>query len=120
MKYKDIVGCILLAAPLVTVGETTYARDPFVRPALEPALAKELNDYPLDSLKIIGVMRQGPQAVAVVLDPKSQLYFLKIGDQLGLEKAHIMHIGADEITVTWLTQGQQFTEHLGMINEAAS
>ena len=111
--------------PEVKTHETfTYSaadlQDPFARfnlkppgtatggtgPRPDPNRRKEpLEDYPLDSLKMVGTLIQGRVAWAVIKAPDGTVHSARVGNHLGQNFGMITKVAEDKIEVVELVQG---------------
>ena len=75
-------------------------------PRPDPNRRKEpLEDYPLDSLKMVGTLMRGKQAWAVIQAPDGTVYRAQIGDHLGQNSGMINKITEEKIDLIELIQG---------------
>jgi type IV pilus assembly protein PilP len=63
-----------------------------------------LEDYPLDSLKMVGTLMRGKQAWAVVQAPDGTVHRAKIGDHLGQNFGMVTKITEEKIDLIELVQ----------------
>lgn len=63
-----------------------------------------LEDYPLDSLKMVGTLMRGKQAWAVIQAPDGTVHRAKIGDHLGQNFGMITKIGEEKVDLIELVQ----------------
>lgn len=75
-------------------------------PRPDPNRRKEpLEDYPLDSLKMVGTLVQGRQAWAVIQAPDGTVHSARVGNHLGQNFGMITQVAEDKIEVVELVQG---------------
>lgn len=75
-------------------------------PRPDPNRRKEpLEDYPLDSLKMVGTLMRGKQAWAVIQAPDGTVHRAQIGDHLGQNSGMINKITEEKIDLIELIQG---------------
>lgn len=72
----------------------------------DPNRRKELlEDYPLDSLKMVGTLTRGRQAWAIVQAPDGAVYRAKVGDHLGQNYGQIVRVTEEKVELIELIQG---------------
>jgi type IV pilus assembly protein PilP len=64
-----------------------------------------LEDYPLDSLKMVGTLMRGKQAFAIIQAPDGTVYRVKVGDHLGQNSGAVTKITEDKVDLVELIQG---------------
>lgn len=75
-------------------------------PRPDPNRRKEpLEDYPLDSLKMVGTLTRGQQAWAVIQAPDGTVHRAQIGDHLGQNSGMINKITEEKVDLVELIQG---------------
>ena len=75
-------------------------------PRPDPNRRKEpLEDYPLDSLKMVGTLMRGKQVWAVIQAPDSTVYRVQLGDHMGQNSGMITKITEEKINLVELIQG---------------
>ena len=75
-------------------------------PRPDPNRRKEpLEDYPLDSLKMVGTLTRGKQAWAVIQAPDGTVHRAQIGDHLGQNSGMINKITEEKVDLIELIQG---------------
>lgn len=75
-------------------------------PRPDPNRRKEpLEDYPLDSLKMVGTLMRGKQAWAVIQAPDGTVHRAQIGDHLGQNSGMINKITEEKVDLIELIQG---------------
>lgn len=75
-------------------------------PRPDPNRRKEpLEDYPLDSLKMVGTIMKGKQAWVIVQAPDGTVHRAKTGDHLGQNFGMITKVTEEKIDVIELIQG---------------
>ncbi len=75
-------------------------------PRPDPNRRKEpLEDYPLDSLKMVGTIVKGKQAWVIVQAPDGTVHRAKTGDHLGQNFGMITKVTEEKIDVIELIQG---------------
>jgi type IV pilus assembly protein PilP len=61
---------------------------------------EELEQFPLDSLAMVGTLEQGKTIWALVKTPEKTLYHVGVGNYLGMNNGYITRITDDEIELT--------------------
>ena len=75
-------------------------------PRPDPNRRKEpLEDYPLDSLKMVGTLMRGKQAWAVIQAPDGTVHRAQVGDHLGQNSGMINKITEEKVDLIELIQG---------------
>lgn len=75
-------------------------------PRPDPNRRKEpLEDYPLDSLKMVGTLSRGKQAFAVIQAPDGTVHRTQVGDHLGQNSGMIHKITDEKVNLIELIQG---------------
>jgi type IV pilus assembly protein PilP len=75
-------------------------------PRPDPNRRKEpLEDYPLDSLKMVGTLMRGKQAWAVIQAPDGTVHRAQLGDHLGQNSGMIRKITEEKVNLIELIQG---------------
>jgi type IV pilus assembly protein PilP len=75
-------------------------------PRPDPNRRKEpLEDYPLDSLKMVGTLTRGKQAWAVIQAPDGTVHRAQVGDHMGQNSGMINKITEEKIDLIELIQG---------------
>ncbi len=64
-----------------------------------------LEDFPLDSLKMVGTLSRGKQVYAVIQAPDGTVHRTKIGDHLGQNFGRITRISEEKVDMIELVQG---------------
>jgi Tfp pilus assembly protein PilP len=89
-------------APPASLEEMTNVRDPFKRPMTRNAtgIAKtELEEIPVEKLKMIGVLTGLPRLRAMVQGPNGKTYFVSERTPVGVRQGVITRITPDTIVV---------------------
>ena len=63
-----------------------------------------LEDYPLDSLKIVGFLSRGNAIHAIIRSPDSKLHRVKVGNYLGQNFGQIKEISDSEVKIKEMVQ----------------
>jgi type IV pilus assembly protein PilP len=72
----------------------------------DPNRRKEpLEDYPLDSLKMVGTLMRGKQAWAVVQAPDGTVHRAKVGDHMGHNFGLVTKVSEEKVDLIELIQG---------------
>jgi type IV pilus assembly protein PilP len=75
-------------------------------PRPDPNRRKEpLEDYPLDSLKMVGTLARGKQYFAILQAPDGTVHRAKVGDHMGQNFGMITKISEEKISLIELVQG---------------
>ncbi len=111
---KIVLLFFLLIATLAMADEAhqTQHRNPFLKPAQSEEAGDDLNQSALGTLKLTGTIQHDHILLAIVRDVKNHLYYLKLNDTMGLEKAKIVQISSDKISVEWMSDHEKFTDYL--------
>ena len=64
-----------------------------------------LEDYPLDSLKMVGTLSRGKQYYAILQAPDGTVHRAKVGDHMGQNFGMITKISDEKISLIELVQG---------------
>ena len=74
-------------------------------PRPDPNRRKEpLEDYPLDSLKMVGTLMRGKQAWAIIQAPDGTVYRVQVGDHMGQNSGMVNKITEDKVDLVELIQ----------------
>lgn len=91
--------------------------DPFSPANLKPATAQlgerpdlnrrkgPLEQYPLDSLKMVGTIARGKQVWAIVVAPDGAVHRVRVGTHIGQNYGLVTRITEDKVRITELIQG---------------
>ena len=82
-----------------TAAETTRTNSSGISPDLTRH-REELEQFPLDSLKMVGTLEQGGNLWALIKSPDGVLHRVKPGDHMGLNYGQITLIDEDHIELT--------------------
>lgn len=75
-------------------------------PRPDPNRRKEpLEDYPLDSLKMVGTLMRGKQAWAVIQAPDGTVHRAQVGDHMGQNSGMIHKVTDEKVDLIELIQG---------------
>ena len=75
-------------------------------PRPDPNRRKEpLEEYPLDSLKMVGTLSRGKQSWAVVQAPDGTVHRTKVGDHMGQNFGMVTKISEEKVDLVELIQG---------------
>lgn len=77
-----------------------------------------IDDYPINSLVLIGTILQANEKIARVRDPGRRDYWLKVGEVVGSERATVSQISADSVQLTWQLNNQAMIAVLNMDTES--
>jgi type IV pilus assembly protein PilP len=61
---------------------------------------EELEQYPLDSLRMLGTLQQGDVIWGLVVSPDGTLHRVRVGNYMGLNNGQITRISDEEIELT--------------------
>ena len=67
-------------------------------------LKQALEAYPLDGLKFVGILKQGNELWALILDPEKKVVPVKVGNYMGLNFGKIISIKSNEIKLEETTR----------------
>jgi type IV pilus assembly protein PilP len=68
-------------------------RSPFIPTKLRPK--EPLEVFPLDSLKFVGVLKQGDKVWALIKKPNKEITWVKVGNYMGPNQGRILSIRDD-------------------------
>ena len=75
-------------------------------PRPDPNRRKEpLEEYPLDSLKMVGTLMRGKQSWAIIQAPDGTVYRVQVGDHMGQNSGMVNKITEDKVGLVELIQG---------------
>ena len=95
-----------LVDPFAAFNLTPQGQKSASGPRPDPNRRKEpLEDYPLDSLKMVGTLSRGKQAWAVIQAPDGTVHRAQTGDHLGQNSGMINKISDEKIDLIELIQG---------------
>ena len=95
-----------LVDPFASFNLTPQGQKSASGPRPDPNRRKEpLEDYPLDSLKMVGTLSRGKQAWAVIQAPDGTVHRAQIGDHLGQNSGMINKITDEKVDLIELIQG---------------
>lgn len=86
----------------------SYEGQPVRNPFPEPSSTKEisvdsespLEQYPLDTLNLLGIIQQGIKYTAVILAPDAKMYQVNVGDKMGASHGVVKQITATQVVVS--------------------
>ena len=85
----------------LSIDDIIRLRDPFRRP--EDAEVKldltELENFPLDKLKVVGIMRGAKKTKALIVAPDGRTHFVSEGVRIGQRRGVVVRISAKGIRV---------------------
>jgi type IV pilus assembly protein PilP len=61
---------------------------------------EELEQYPLDSLRMLGTLQQGDSIWGLVISPDGTLHRVRVGNYMGLNNGQITRVSEEEIEIT--------------------
>jgi Tfp pilus assembly protein PilP len=105
-----VIISFLIAEAVIADG--IVHRNPFSKPLQLRWQGDDLTTCPLKTLRLKGTIDRNGEALAIVSDIKNHLYYLKLNDIIGLEKAKVVLISSEAIQVEWISQGEKLTDHL--------
>lgn len=88
---------------LIAATGATAAKSNSLLAAAKAHATQELESYPLDSMTMVGSLRQGGNAHALLM-VGNRLHDVKVGDWIGQNYGHITAISDTEITLTETVQ----------------
>ena len=78
-------------------------RDPFALPSVlltkKDAPKTDLEIYPLKDFKLNGVITGPKKTRAMVTTPSNKVFFVRVGDRIGVREGHVSQISPDSIRV---------------------
>lgn len=106
MQETFIYDSANLADPFASLNLTPQSQKSASGPRPDPNRRKEpLEDYPLDSLKMVGTLERGKQVWAIIQAPDGTVYRVQKGDHVGQNSGMISKISEDKIDLIELIQG---------------
>ena len=106
MQETFIYNPTNLADPFATFNLNPQSQKSASGPRPDPNRRKEpLEDYPLDSLKMVGTLMRGKQVWAVIQAPDGTVHRAQKGDHLGQNSGMISKITEEKIDLIELIQG---------------
>lgn len=106
MQETFIYNSASLPDPFAAFNLKPQAQKTASGPRPDPNRRKEpLEDYPLDSLKMVGTLLRGKQAWAVIQAPDGTVHRAQIGDHLGQNSGMINKISEEKVELIELIQG---------------
>ncbi len=107
MQETFIYNAANLADPFATFNLMPQAGQKSASgPRPDPNRRKEpLEDYPLDSLKMVGTLMRGKQAWAVIQAPDGTVHRAQVGDHLGQNSGMVNKITEEKVDLIELIQG---------------
>jgi len=95
-----------LPDPFATFNLSPQSQKSASGPRPDPNRRKEpLEDFPLDSLKMVGTLSRGKQAWAVIQAPDGTIHRAQVGDHLGQNSGMISKITDEKVDLIELIQG---------------
>ncbi|GAB4508046.1 MAG: pilus assembly protein PilP [Sulfuricaulis sp.] len=95
-----------LVDPFASFNLTPQGQKSASGPRPDPNRRKEpLEDYPLDSLKMVGTLMRGKQAWAVIQAPDGTVHRAQVGDHMGQNSGMINKISEEKVDLIELIQG---------------
>jgi type IV pilus assembly protein PilP len=106
MQETFIYDSVNLADPFASLNLAPQSQKSASGPRPDPNRRKEpLEDYPLDSLKMVGTLTRIKQVWAIIQAPDGTVYRVQKGDHLGQNSGMISKISEDKIDLIELIQG---------------
>ena len=106
MQETFIYDSANLADPFSALNLAPQGQKSASGPRPDPNRRKEpLEDYPLDSLRMVGTLMRGNQVWAIIQAPDGTVYRVQKGDHLGQNSGMISKISDDKIDLIELIQG---------------
>ena len=106
MQETFIYNSANLSDPFASLNLRPQGQKSASGPRPDPNRRKEpLEDYPLDSLKMVGTLMRGKQVWAIIQAPDGTVYRAQKGDHLGQNSGMISKISEDKIDLIELIQG---------------
>jgi type IV pilus assembly protein PilP len=106
MQETFIYNSANLSDPFASLNLRPQGQKSASGPRPDPNRRKEpLEDYPLDSLKMVGTLMRGKQIWAIIQAPDGTVYRAQKGDHLGQNSGMISKISEDKIDLIELIQG---------------
>lgn len=106
MQETFIYNSANLADPFASFNLNPQGQKSASGPRPDPNRRKEpLEDYPLDSLKMVGTLMRGKQVWAVIQAPDGTVHRAQKGDHMGQNSGMISKITEEKIDLIELIQG---------------
>ncbi len=106
MQETFIYNSANLADPFASFNLNPQSQKSASGPRPDPNRRKEpLEDYPLDSLKMVGTLMRGKQVWAVIQAPDGTVHRAQKGDHMGQNSGMISKITEEKIDLIELIQG---------------
>jgi type IV pilus assembly protein PilP len=106
MQETFIYNSVNLPDPFAAFNLKPQSQASASGPRPDPNRRKEpLEDYPLDSLKMVGTLTRGKQAWAVIQAPDGTVHRAQVGDHLGQNSGMINKITEEKVDLIELIQG---------------
>ena len=106
MQETFIYNAANLADPFASFNLKPQGQKSASGPRPDPNRRKEpLEDYPLDSLRMVGTLMRGKQAYAIIQAPDGTVHRAQIGDHLGQNSGMINKITDEKVDLSELIQG---------------
>lgn len=114
MKYKGLysgffIGLGIFVSTVAYAVEKTHdpVRNPFVLSGPSgTSVLGSIDDYPINSLTLVGILLQANEKIARVRDPGRRDYWLRVGEIIGSERATVWQISADSVQLKWQLNDQ--------------
>jgi type IV pilus assembly protein PilP len=106
MQETFIYNSVNLSDPFASLNLKPQGSKSASGPRPDPNRRKEpLEEYPLDSLKMVGTLMRGKQVWAVIQAPDGTVHRAQVGDHLGQNSGMINKIIEEKIDLIELIQG---------------
>ncbi len=106
MQETFIYNATNLTDPFATFNLKPQGQKSASGPSPDPNRRKEpLEEYPLDSLKMVGTLSRGKQAWAVIQAPDGTVHRAQVGDHLGQNSGMVNKISEEKVDLIELIQG---------------
>jgi type IV pilus assembly protein PilP len=106
MQETFIYSSVNLPDPFAAFNLQPQGQKSASGPRPDPNRRKEpLEEYPLDSLRMVGTLMRGKQAWAVIQAPDGTVHRAQVGDHLGQNSGMISKITDEKVDLIELIQG---------------
>ena len=89
-----------LRDPFETAFQLEGNNDLIDKPTLNQRPREPLERFPLDTLRMVGVLEKGNQIWGLIKDPQNTVHRVKVGEHMGTNEGEIMSVSEDKIELT--------------------
>jgi type IV pilus assembly protein PilP len=91
----------------VAVAEATDTEQQRYTDEIQTHVAEELENYPLDSLRMVGVLENQDELWGIIRDPSGTVHRVQVGNYMGTNYGKIMSIAEAQIELREIVQDSQ-------------